>query len=66
MALLEEMCHCGVEFEVLKGYAMPTLILTLSSQLCSSAMPACHQASLHDDHELTLRNCQQTPKEALS
>lgn len=33
MALLEEMCHCGVEFEVLKGCAMPNLILTMSSQL---------------------------------
>lgn len=64
MALLEEVCQCGVGFEVSNAYDIPSCLscffclVIVPQDLISSQLllqhPACCHVSHHDGHELTL------------
>lgn len=63
VALLEEVCHSGVGFEVSKGQARPTVSLFLmhadldeglEATSPASCLPAFSRAPCYDDRELNL------------
>jgi hypothetical protein len=63
VALLEEMCHCGVGFEVLDAQASPSVSVSsdaldlhveLSAPSPAPRLPACHHVPHRDDKGLNL------------
>lgn len=72
MALLEDMGHLGVAFEVSRAHPMPSIALFFSpyksgcsSQLLFQYMPGCYHDPCHNVNDQSLLNCVQTPNKIL-